>query len=74
MKLPRHATIARAKLTDYLLKWRPENDKSGFLSLAGYTKDDPDRLAEDIREQLLSRERHWNKRPSMVTCIALKGS
>jgi len=56
MKLRDNATIAKAKLTDYLLRWRPENDKSGFLSKAGYTENNANLLEQDIRKQLLSRE------------------
>lgn len=53
MKLAGNALIARAKVSDYLLAWRPENDKSQFLALAGYTVAQPDRLVDDIRTQLL---------------------
>ena len=56
MKLPLSATISASKLTDYLLRWRPENDKSGFLAKAGYTQADADQLEHDIREQLLPQE------------------
>ena len=53
MKLDANALIAKEKITDYLLAWRPENDKSQFLALAGYTIVEPDRLMDDIRRQLL---------------------
>ena len=53
MKLPEDAAIARTKLHDYLLRHRDEDDKSGFLALAGYTLDNADRLMHDIRTQLL---------------------
>lgn len=56
MKLPSNAVIARAKVANYLLKWQPENDKSQFLALAGYTAGHADRLVEDIRTQLLPLE------------------
>lgn len=32
MKLQADAIIAREKITDYLLKWRPDHDKSQFLA------------------------------------------
>jgi hypothetical protein len=54
MRLPRDAVIARTKLTEYLLQWRRENDKSGFLAWLGYTAENADRLADDLRSQLLS--------------------
>ena len=56
MKLHRNATIAYEKMVNYLLQWRPENDKSRFLGSAGYTEKDGEQLAQDIRDQLLSLE------------------
>jgi len=56
MRLPGDALVAREKLTDYLLRWRPENDKSAFLAHAGYTLENADRLMADIREQLMPLE------------------
>ena len=53
MKLPLDATIAKEKLTEYLLRKLPENDKSGFLMVAGYNLDAWERLEADIRHQLL---------------------
>jgi len=56
VKLPGDTIIARAKLTDYLLRQRDDHDKSGFLAVAGYTALDADRLEEDMRRQLLPLE------------------
>jgi len=56
MKLPPDAIIATTKLTEYLLRWRPEDDKSEFLAQAGYTALNAERLVTDMREQLLSLE------------------
>ena len=53
MKLSGQAVIARAKMTQYLLVDRPENDKSKFLAGLGYTMEQADRLVEDVRKQLL---------------------
>jgi hypothetical protein len=53
MKLPADSTIAREKLTDYLLRPRDDHDKSGFLAVAGYTALHADRLESDLRAQLL---------------------
>jgi hypothetical protein len=53
MQLPAETIIARRKVTEYLLRARDEDDKSGFLALAGYSAEDPDRLMNDIRTQLL---------------------
>jgi hypothetical protein len=49
MKLPEDTGITRTKLQAYLLQHRDEDDKSGFLALAGYTLDNADRLMHDIR-------------------------
>jgi len=40
LKLPMNATIAKEKVSDYLLKWQTDNDKSKFLELAGYKSND----------------------------------
>src|SRR5213594_1149490 len=56
MKLPADAVIAREKITSYLLRKLPENDKSGFLVLAGYALENPDRLEADIRAQILTQD------------------
>jgi hypothetical protein len=53
MNPPPNTAIARRKLTDYLLRHRKEDDKSGFLALAGYTLEDADRLLSDLRTQIL---------------------
>jgi hypothetical protein len=54
MKLPADTQIAREKLTSYLLVKRPIGDKSESLKQAGYTLDNPQRLEEDIRKQILT--------------------
>ncbi len=53
MRLPANTIIARSKLDGYLLRHRIEDDKSGFLELAGYNLENPDRLMSDLRGQLL---------------------
>ncbi|MBI4658110.1 MAG: hypothetical protein HY735_04535 [Verrucomicrobia bacterium] len=53
MKLPANTIIAQRKLDEYLLRLRNEDDKSGFLALAGYTVENADRLLRDLRQQLL---------------------
>ena len=53
MKLPANTIIARRKVNEYLLRHRVEDDKSGFLALAGYTLGNADRLMGDLRAQLL---------------------
>ena len=56
MRLPVATRIAPEKLSAYLLRPREDHDKSGFLSLAGYTEKDAARLEADIRTQLLPKE------------------
>jgi len=53
MKLPADATIAREKLTRYLLVRQARGDKSAFLAQAGYRIENPDQLLDDLRAQLL---------------------
>jgi hypothetical protein len=53
MKLPAATLIARRKVSDYLLVYRPEDDKSVFLAKAGYDSEAVDRLLADLRTQLL---------------------
>ena len=53
MKLPANTIIAPRKVNEYLLRHRVEDDKSGFLALAGYTLENANRLTSDLRTQLL---------------------
>jgi hypothetical protein len=53
MKLPAATIIARDKITRYLLVPQARGDKSAFLRAAGYTPDDPERLLDDLRTQIL---------------------
>lgn len=56
MKLPIDAQIALEKLTGYLLVKRPVGDKSAFLKQAGYTLDNPERLEDNVRKQILTQD------------------
>ena len=56
MRLPADTIIAREKLTNYLLIFRTEDDKSRWLASAGYTLEKPELLENDLRTQILSRE------------------
>lgn len=53
MRLPGDATIAREKLTRYLLVRQARGDKSSFLKRAGYTLETADQLLDDLRIQVL---------------------
>ncbi len=61
MILPADAVIAKAKVINYLLAWRPENDKSEFLAQAGYTAMQAEQLIEDIRRQLLPMDAEYEE-------------
>jgi hypothetical protein len=56
VKLSLDAVIAEAKLTKYLLVWRDADDKSKFLEQAGYTLENWQQLAADLRSQILPLE------------------
>jgi len=54
MKLPKNTHIASEKLTQYLLIPRKRNDKSLWLSQAGYTIDNWPILLADLKNLILS--------------------
>ena len=64
MKLT-NVKIAREKLSHYLLTWREEDDKSGYLALAGFSQESSDSLMEELvrltheGEALLSRTNEY---------------
>jgi hypothetical protein len=53
VRLPSDSTIDPRKISDYLLRPRQEDDKSGFLARAGYTSESGARLLTDLRDQIL---------------------
>ena len=52
MKLPKNSVIGEEKIKEYLLRPRIEDDKSGFLALAGYSLEIWTRLEADLRRQI----------------------
>jgi hypothetical protein len=52
MKLPQDSAIDERKLREYLLVPRIEDDKLGFLALAGYSLAKWRELESDLRRQL----------------------
>jgi hypothetical protein len=74
MKLPAHTQIAREKLTGYLLVRRPVGDKSEFLKQAGYTLDNPQRLEEDIRKQILAQDAVSLEKTNYGELFEIRGS
>ena len=73
MRLPDDSLVVREKLTDYLLRWRPEDDKSTFLAQAGYTLENADRLMADIGAQLMSLEAMPIENTEYGSKLALSG-
>jgi len=53
MKLPQDSLIPAEKITHYLLVPLSRGDKSAFLARAGYTRENPQQLLEDLRKQIL---------------------
>jgi hypothetical protein len=50
VQIPPNAIIPEAKLTRYLLIFRPYDDKSKFLAKAGFTLKNPDDLMLALRQ------------------------
>src|SRR4051794_28913195 len=50
MRIPPDAKIPLEKVTKYLLVPREWDDKSKFLARAGFTRDNPERLLQAIRD------------------------
>lgn len=55
-KLPENTIIAREKLTNYLLISKKRNDKSQWLSKAGYTNENWQELKNDLKKLIRSTE------------------
>jgi hypothetical protein len=73
-KLSEDTAIARAKLHEYLLRHRDEDDKSGFLALAGYTLNNADRLMHDIRTQPLPLDAEFFDRTEYGSKYRIRGT
>jgi hypothetical protein len=56
MKLSADSVISERKLREYLLSPRTEDDKSGFLFLAGYTEENWPQLEADLRQLIEAAE------------------
>ena len=73
LKLHNNSTIAREKITNYLLKWQPDNDKSRFLGRAGYSLNNWQRLLEDIRRQILPIEAELVRKTAYGDLFEIRG-
>ena len=58
MRLPHSVIVDRSKLLHYLLIQRPADDKSRYLAAAGFTRSNPDRREDAIRELATTEESH----------------
>lgn len=56
MKLPTDTIISKKKISDYLLTLRSEDDKSGFLAIAGYSQQHWRKLEDDLRKLIAAEE------------------
>jgi len=73
LKLPGNAIIAREKITVYLLKPRPDNDKSQFLKREGYSTGNWRQLERDIRNQILPLESEFLERTAYGELWKIRG-
>jgi len=73
LKLPNNSIISREKLTNYLLKWQADNDKSRFLGRAGYSLDNWQRLLENIRNQVLPIEAELVRKTAYGDLFEIRG-
>ena len=73
MRLPPDTLIARRRVSEYLLVWRPEDDKAAFLARAGYAAETADRLLADLRTQLLPLEARVLERGEYGTKYEIQG-
>ena len=73
MKLPDDTLIAPEKLTQYLLVPRKHDDKSKWLSQAGYTTENWKELENDLRHQILSFDAAPTDRTNYGQMYEIKG-
>jgi hypothetical protein len=74
LKLPDDSIISSEKITEYLLKWQPDNDESQFLARAGYSSDNWQRLLEDIRTQILPVEAELMRKTAYGDLFRIRGN
>lgn len=73
MKLSGDIIIPEAKLTQYLLVPKAENDKSGFLTQAGFTQDNPERLKQAILTLIQTHEAICDRQDKYGTYYYVEG-
>jgi hypothetical protein len=60
LKLPDDVSIAREKISHYLLVWQSEDDKSAFLAKGGYSPFNPDSLLQALTKLGKEGEARWS--------------
>ena len=73
MKLPENVIIPDAKLNEYLLIYREQDDKSKFLAQGGFTKENPERLKNAIIQLINNYEAIEDKRNQYGIFYQVKG-
>ena len=74
MKLPPDSLISDRKLKEYLLSPRVEDDKSGFLAIAGYTLSDWSELEADLRSLIGATDADLTRSTTYGDIYEVKGS
>lgn len=74
MKISEDAIIPDEKLTRYLLVLRERNDKSKFLTQAGFTLENPNLLDAALRELINSHEAIADRTDAYGTYYQVKGT
>ena len=74
MKLQGTIIIPDAKLTQYLLVARQEDDKSKFLAQAGFNQDNPDLLKQAILELIQTYDAISDRQDKYGTYYLVEGS
>ena len=74
VKLPRDAVISERKIKEYLLTPRAEDDKSGFLALAGYSLQTWPELERDLRREAEEGDALLIRTTQYVRCIISKAN
>ena len=74
MKLPLDSVISDRKLRDYLLSPRAEDDKSGFLAIAGYTPIHCHELEADLRKLIGEKDTDLTRSTVYGDMYEVKGS
>lgn len=74
MKVPPDSVISDRKLKEYLLSPRVEDDKSGFLAIAGYTPSHWSELEADLRNLIGEKDADLTRSTVYGDMYEVKGS